>query len=145
MTIFSRLPGVRTVALALFVLPAGLGAASAHHSFAMYDADKVVTLKGQVREFNWTNPHASLLVTVVGTAGKAPQTWNLEMTSPGNLMRAGWTKRMFKPGDRVEVSLNPLRSGENGGEFLSATFTDTGVKTPRVGARDVNSKPGGAK
>ncbi|HTL68355.1 MAG TPA: DUF6152 family protein, partial [Lacunisphaera sp.] len=38
--------------------------AAAHHSFAMFDQQKIMTLDGTVHEFQWTNPHAFLEVDV---------------------------------------------------------------------------------
>ena len=61
--------------------------ARAHHSFAMFDFTKVVTITGTVKEFQWTNPHVVLWVNVEGKDPKKPDVWWLEMTSPGNLTR----------------------------------------------------------
>ena len=43
--------------------------AVAHHSFAMFDASKTVTLEGSVKEFQWTNPHAWIMLTVTNPQG----------------------------------------------------------------------------
>lgn len=99
------------------------GAAYAHHSYAMFDGSKVVTLKGIVDEFRWTNPHVGLFVKVAG----APETvWAVELTSPGNLTRLGWSRTSVKPGDKVEVEVNPLRDGQHGGGFRSLKLVATG-------------------
>ncbi len=65
------------------------GSALAHHSFAMFDADKTVELEGTVKEFQWTNPHSWLQVMVVYEAGLEFE-WSLELGSPGSLARNGW-------------------------------------------------------
>ncbi len=57
---------------------------------------------------------------------RAAESWAIELTSPGNLTRLGWTKRSLKTGDRVLVDLNPLRDGGHGGGFRKVTLTDTG-------------------
>ncbi len=102
-------------------------AALAHHSFAMYDSAKLVTLKGTVKSFEWTNPHAILWVTTGPVAGQAPELWSVELsTSPGNLTRMGWSKRSLNPGDRVAVDINPLRSGQKGGSLKKVVLVDTG-------------------
>jgi hypothetical protein len=98
----------------------------AHHSFAMFDFAKVVTIKGTVKEFQWTNPHVILWVNAPATAGEAPQAWSIELTSPGNLTRVGWSRHSFKAGDKIELELSPLRDGKHGGAFKKATLLDTG-------------------
>jgi hypothetical protein len=100
--------------------------ALAHHSFAMFDFSKTVTVKGTVTEFRWTNPHVALLVQFDPKPGAAPEVWSMELTSPGNLTRGGWSRHSFKPGDRIELQFNPLRDGKHGGAFDQATFLDTG-------------------
>jgi Family of unknown function (DUF6152) len=99
---------------------------AAHHSFAMFDFSKTMTMKGTVTEFRWTNPHVALLVQLDAQPGAAPEVWSMELTSPGNLTRGGWTRHSFKPGDRIELVFNPLRDGKHGGAFDRATILDTG-------------------
>ena len=48
---------VKRLALAGLALPLIAGQAMAHHSFAMFDPEKLVTQQGVVKEFEWTNPH----------------------------------------------------------------------------------------
>ncbi len=118
-----------SAALALLLLGLGLsaGPARAHHSFAMYDTTKIVTIEATVKEFQWTNPHALLWVVEGPTAGAAPEEWTVELpTSPGNLTRLGWTKHSLSPGDRITLDINPLRDGKHGGSFKKATLTATG-------------------
>jgi hypothetical protein len=104
----------------------GVAPASAHHSFAMFDFSNTVTLTGTVKEFRWTNPHVILLVTAAPKAGEPEQDWTMELTSPGNLTRVGWSRHSLSPGDRIELSFNPLRDGKHGGAFDKATLLDTG-------------------
>ncbi len=115
---------------AVFGLAFGLAAvaapALAHHSFAMFDFNRIVTLKGAVKEFQWTNPHVVLWVETDPTASEPAVTWSVELTSPGNLTRSGWSRTSLKPGDKVEVELNPLRDGKHGGGFHKATLVSTG-------------------
>jgi hypothetical protein len=100
--------------------------AIAHHSIALFDSARVITIKGTVKEFQWLNPHALLWVNVDSEGGGSPQLWAVEMTSPGILTRNGWTKRSFNAGDKVHVDIGPLRDGKPGGLFRKATFVDTG-------------------
>lgn len=113
-------------ALAACATVALVGTASAHHSFAMFDPAKVVTLQGKVKEFRWVNPHVSLFVDVAAPAGETG-VWSVELTSPGNLTRLGWSRQSLKPGDRVAVEVNPLRDGQHGGGFRKATLLDNGT------------------
>jgi len=103
---------------ALVLAPAA--PALAHHSFAMFDQSKIVTLEGTVHEFQWTNPHAWIELDV-DEGGKTVR-WSLELNSPNNLTRQGWNRKSLKPGDKIEVELNPLRDGKAGGLFLDLTF-----------------------
>jgi hypothetical protein len=97
--------------------------AFAHHSFAMFDRDKEVVLTGTVKEFQWTNPHAFIEIDVPNAKGE-PEHWSIEMNSPNNLTRQGWKSSMLKNGDKVVVTLNPLRDGKRGGLFVAITFPD---------------------
>jgi hypothetical protein len=100
----------------------------AHHSFAVYDTGKTVTLKGSVKDFQWSNPHCVIWVMIEPEGGGEAQEWSIETTSPGVLTRSGWTRNAVKPGDRVSVEFNPLRDGFHGGRLESITLLDTGQK-----------------
>jgi hypothetical protein len=108
---------------------AGVGApALAHHSFAMYEPTKTLTLQGTVKSFQWTNPHVIVWILVQPQGGGPAEEWSLETTSPGVLTRAGWTRQSLKAGDRVSVTFSPLRDGSHGGGLNSVTLLDTGQK-----------------
>ena len=100
------------------VLFAG-GAALAHHSFAMFDQNRQVSIAGTVKTFQWTNPHA--FIELEAMDGKV---WSVELNSPNNLVRQGWKRTALKPGDKVTVVLNPLRDGQTGGLFNAVTLPD---------------------
>jgi len=101
--------------------------AEAHHSFAMYDSTKLVSIDGTVTNFQWTNPHVLLWVTGRASASEAESLWTVELpTSPGNLGRMGWSKHSLKAGDHVIIELNPLRDGKHGGSFKKATLPASG-------------------
>lgn len=107
-----------TLLLALAALPAG-----AHHSFAMFDLEKDVTLQGVVKEFQWTNPHSWIQLMVTDAEGRQVE-WSLEGGSPGVLSRGGWKRTSLQPGDKVTVVIYPLRDGKPGGSFLEVTRAD---------------------
>jgi hypothetical protein len=110
----------------------GLGAlplpVAAHHSFAVYDRTKTLTVKGTLKGFQWTNPHCVLWVMVQPEAGGDAQEWSFETTSPGVLTRSGWTRHSVNPGDRVSIVFHPLHDGSHGGGLESVTLLDTGQK-----------------
>jgi hypothetical protein len=128
----SRINQSRMKSIFAAILVAAAAAASwpafAHHSFAVYDRTKTLTLKGTIKNFQWTNPHCVVWVLVQPEGGGEPQEWSIETTSPGVLTRGGWTRNSIKPGDRVAVEFNPLRDGSHGGGLNSVTLLDTGQK-----------------
>lgn len=97
--------------------------ALAHHSGAMFDATKTVTINGTVTEFNWTNPHSSFKMEVLNAEGK-PEIWAIEMNSPQNLIPTGWKRTTIKAGDKVSAVVRPLRDGKPGGSYVSITLAD---------------------
>jgi hypothetical protein len=110
--------------------------AQAHHSFAMFDAEKKVTLDGTVKEFQWTNPHSWILLTVSDAQGKAEQ-WAIEMGGPSGLARQGWVPKTLTPGMKVQAVIHPLRDGTPGGQFMAVTLPDgtqLGNPNARAGA-----------
>ncbi len=105
--------------------------AGAHHSMAGFDREHTVTLEGTVKEFSWQNPHCYIELEASGKDGKTV-VWNVEMTAPGYLIRAGWKKNAIKPGDKVKVVGNPLLTGEPGALFVSVTLPDGQTLTQRA-------------
>jgi hypothetical protein len=100
--------------------------AFAHHSHAMFDTEKQVTLVGTVKEFEWNNPHCwiQLLVSDPTDTTAAPVEWGVEMGAPIQLLRHGWKPSSLKPGDKITVVVNPLRDGRPGGQIVSAIGPD---------------------
>jgi len=113
---------------ATFAFAAALTAspAFAHHSRAMFDQTKQITLVGTVKEFQWTNPHCwiQVLVPDPNDAQAPPVEWGIEMGAPVELMRKGWKPASLNPGDKVSIVVNPLRDGEHGGLVVSVTGPD---------------------
>jgi uncharacterized protein DUF6152 len=99
------------------------GTLMAHHSFAMFDTGKTVTLTGTVTLFEWTNPHAYIEVDVVEPGGGVKH-WTVEMGSPSILQQSGWKFKDLKPKDKITLSLSPLRNGDPGGLLIQATLPD---------------------
>ncbi len=114
--------------LATIALPA-----VAHHSTAMFDFTKTVTLEGTIKDFQWTNPHTWTVVTVDGQGRRRrirPRGHEPEL--PG---AQGWSKRTLKPGDKVKLEVYPLKDGRKGGFMVSVTLPDgtTMYNLPRRG------------
>lgn len=101
------------VAPLMLAAPAG-----AHHSFAMFNQEKSITIEGTVKEFQFTNPHCWIQL-MVARPGAAPVEWSIEMGGPGSITRQGWKPRTLAAGDKVTVTIHPLRSGQPGGSFMS--------------------------
>jgi hypothetical protein len=99
------------------------GQALAHHSGAMFDMTRTVKISGTVQEFNWTNPHSSFKVLVANSAG-TEDVWAVEMGGPNNLVREGWKRTTLKPGDKVTVTVRPLRDGVPGGSYVGVVLAD---------------------
>ena len=112
-----------------FSIAAGVAAslmfapAFAHHSFAMFDQSKSLTLHGSVRDFRWSNPHVFIQLLASGQ-GSPEQEWSIEMTSPEHLARVGWKPRTLKAGDKITLVIHPMRDGVVGGQFLSGIGAD---------------------
>ena len=113
----------RSVLLGLAAAVLVAAPALAHHSFAMFDRQKETTLKGTVKEFQWTNPHSFIEIEVPDEKG-VTTAYSVEMNSPNNLTRQGWKSTSLKPGDKVVLLMNPLRDGSKGGLFVSVMLPD---------------------
>ena len=103
---------------------------AAHHSFAMFDQTRQVTLTGTIKQFQWTNPHSFILVTITNPQGQAEE-WAIECAAPAVLTGLGWKPGSLKPGDKVTVIAHPLKSGALGGEVVSVNLPSGQMLTHR--------------
>lgn len=110
-------------AAVLGALALGAGTAQAHHSFAMFDMTREVTVSGTVKQFQWTNPHAYIQLTSKDEQGRDVE-WSMEMGAPMYLYARGWRPSSLKAGTRITVTLNPLRNGRPGGVVRDVTGAD---------------------
>jgi Family of unknown function (DUF6152) len=125
-------------AIALAGVTVGVSAipSFAHHSFAMFDAEKKMTLDGTVKEFQWTSPHSWILLTVSNARGQ-PEQWAIEMGGLSGLAQQGWVPKTLTPGMKVQAVIHPLRDGTPGGQFMAVTLPDgtlLGNTNARAGA-----------
>lgn len=104
----------RKFVFAFFVLAAGLLTLCmpifGHHgTAASFDNSHRMTVKGTVTEFVWANPHSQLYFDVKNDQGETVN-WGIELLSPGNLIKIGWNKNTFKPGEELMVSFVPAKN-----------------------------------
>ena len=113
-------------ALAVVLTFGAAQGAHAHHSFAMFDNENQIKLKGTVTNFQWTNPHVYIELDAesVNSEDKTVKGWTVECANPGILNRIGWKFNMIKPGDQVTIIVAPLRSGEPGALLKQVTLPD---------------------
>ncbi len=95
----------------------------AHHSSAMFDKSIVVEANATVAEFQWTNPHVWIEISIANGNGVVDR-WSIEGRGPNSLFREGWRPRSFRPGDMITIRFNPMRDGSNAGGFIGARFED---------------------
>ena len=114
------MPRALKYALIAFAAPLTATSAFAHHSFAMFDQSKSVSLQGTIKDFRWTNPHVFIQLLVKTDSGNEEE-WSIEMTSPEHLARVGWRPGTLKPGDQVSLAIHPMRDGTAGGQYVSGT------------------------
>jgi hypothetical protein len=111
--------GLWSIALAILMV----APAFAHHSFAVYDHTRTLTLRGTVTRFQWTNPHGFIEMDVQQSDGSVTH-YSVELTSINMMQRVGWRSNMIKPGDKVQVVIAPLLSGEPVGLGLEVVLAD---------------------
>ena len=97
--------------------------ATAHHSAAQFDFAQRVTIEGVVKEFNVTNPHTWATVEITDDE-RGTRDAEYEGHSASHFYRAGYTRGLVKPGDKIAILIAPRRDGEDGG-FIQA-FTANG-------------------
>jgi hypothetical protein len=98
-------------------------AASAHHSFAMFDLGKDVTVDAVIKEVQFTNPHVWLQIMVKDDKGTETE-WSIESGAPGMMLRNGWKPSTLKAGDKVTLTMHPLRDGRPGGSLVKVKVPD---------------------
>jgi hypothetical protein len=98
-------------------------AASAHHSFAMFDLGKDVTVDAVIKEVQFTKPHVWLQILVKDDKGTETE-WSIESGAPSMMLRNGWKPSTLKAGDKVTLTMHPLRDGRPGGSLVKVKVPD---------------------
>src|SRR5262245_29789692 len=122
--------GVLSLAMALSA------SVAAHHSFAVFDHTRTLTIRGTVTKFQWTNPHGFLEVDIPQADGTVKH-YSIELTSINMMQRVGWRSNMIKAGDKISAVVAPLLSGEPVGLGLEVTMADGTKKelpVPAIGS-----------
>jgi hypothetical protein len=118
---------IAIAALVVTALPA-----VAHHSAAMFDEKKSITVEGVVKEFQFTNPHSWLLVDVTDKNGKVT-TWGFEAEGPSTLGRAGIRKSDLMPGTKLTITGHPMKDGRPAALWINAVLANGKKLDPRAG------------
>jgi hypothetical protein len=113
-------PGFSQVSVVATLVLLHSTSALAHHSYGMFDFQRDITLRGTVRQFQWSNPH--VFIDVLNESDST--TWSIEMSSPSHLVRNGWKPASLKVGDHITLVIHPLLDGRKGGTYVSATRAD---------------------
>lgn len=111
--------GLLAGAIALGVVSPALS----HHSHAMYDHSKEVSVTGTVTKYVFRNPHVFLYIDVKSENGEVVNYW-IEMSNIPNMIRRGIGQATFKPGDEVTVKVHPLKDGRPGGNYVTVAAAD---------------------
>ncbi len=102
------------------LIAGGTSLAVAHHSAAAFDAGQQKVISGTVKKFDYSNPHTWVWLDVPNDQG-GMDTWGVECMSPNFLNRRGWTRTTLKPGDKLTITVRPMKNGEKGGMWVKAT------------------------
>jgi hypothetical protein len=127
-TALRSLAAAASIASLAMLAPAGM--LQAHHSPAMFDTSKTVTLEGTLKLAELTTPHAWFWVSVPKDNGET-QLWGGESGAGGGNVIAAVARKsnmsvreFFAPGQTVTMIIHPLRDGRPGGEVVSIRFPD---------------------
>jgi hypothetical protein len=71
-----------------------------------------LTFEGTITKIDWQNPHTRLYLRVRNQTGIVTQ-WELELSSPNSLMRAGWTRHSVQIGDKITVKGFQAKDGNS--------------------------------
>jgi uncharacterized protein DUF6152 len=104
----------------------------AHHSGAMFEKEKTVTVEGVVKRFEYTNPHSWLLVDVKNKDGSVT-TWGFEAEGPSTLQRAGIRPSDFTAGTKLKITGHPMKDGSTAAAWVEAIRADGKRFDPREG------------
>src|SRR5258705_9972870 len=118
---------MRKMSLAVSIAAVGVLLVSvplvAHHGAAALDTGKEVTMKGTVTEWIWSNPHCFLQFDAKDDTGTV-RNWAVETQNPTAMTQRGGSRTLFKVGDEVTVTLEPVKNGQPIGRILSLVLAN---------------------
>jgi hypothetical protein len=114
----------RTAGFVVLAVAALTTRLQAHHSFAMFDHEKKISISGTLKEFEYTNPHCWLHVSAADTSSGRIVDWSFEMGSVGQVNAQGWKADTVKVGDKITIEAYPMKDGSRGGQYLAAKLED---------------------
>ena len=97
--------------------------ALSHHSHAMFDHTKEVSVTGTVTQWVLRNPHAFLYIDVKSENGETVN-YSIEMSNIPNMITRGIGQATFKPGDKITAKVHPLKDGRQGGNYVTIVAAD---------------------
>ncbi|MBW8812563.1 MAG: hypothetical protein JF588_03990 [Caulobacterales bacterium] len=110
---------------ALLLFLALAAPASAHHAFNMFALDKVVTVSGTVKDYQFKMPHVWFYMLIPAAQEGAPaEEWGFECHSPNLVARKGWKISTLKPGDKLSVVMHPMKDGSKAGSVIRVVLPD---------------------
>ncbi len=122
-------------AISLLLTNSALG----HHSYAMFDGSKILTVSGTVAKLEWSNPHVFIWIYVPNSRSPTGHDlYGFSTASTNVLSRNGWSPAVLKVGEKVSVDYWPLKDGRTGGQFIKAVHEDGHVTWGRGGPNGVN-------
>ena len=112
-----------TLAVTCAAFLAQPGAVMAHHGAATFDTTNEVTVKGTVTDWTWANPHCILRVDVAAADGTVTN-WSVATSNIADVAKRGWSRRSFKAGDTVTLTIQPAKSGAPVGMIRNVVLPD---------------------
>ena len=103
----------------------------AHHGNSNFDIDKKLTLKATVTDWVWANPHCWLKFDAADDKGNVVH-WIAETSNPADMANIGWSKQVFKPGERVTVTLQPVKNGAPIGRVMQVVLANGQILGTRI-------------
>jgi uncharacterized protein YfiM (DUF2279 family) len=110
--------------LVLIAMLAAAGTALAHHSGAMFDRSKTITLKGKLKEYRFVAPHSWISVIATADGKGKEERWDVEGATASRMKAQGITPERLKVGDTVTLRIHPLRDGRKAGSLIDITLAD---------------------
>lgn len=112
----------RTLALVAMMITGG--SAMAHHSGAMFDRSRTITLEGTLKEYRFVAPHSWISVIATANGAGKEERWDVEAATASRMKAQGITPERLKVGDKVTLRIHPLRDGRKAGSLIDITLAD---------------------